>query len=150
MRIRPCNKDDWPKLSKMICETLESLQSDDYPRRVIDRMTSHFSQKGLSDLSKSRAIYVAYLYGQVVGTASLKGNLILSVFIKVAYQRKGLGTCLINHLEGIARENGHGVVKVPASTDSTDFYTKLGYLETDRVISDFGPNVIMSKSLLIT
>lgn len=143
--IRKFQKTDAQELSNLICKTLREINSKDYSKEIIDKMCVHFSPEKLAELADDRTVFVALHESKIAGTASLKENIILSVFVDAELQGKGIGTKLMKHVEEVAYKNGYKNVKLPSSITSVEFYKKLGYQKIDETVSEFGKNIIMEK-----
>ncbi len=63
----------------------------------------------------------------MIGTASLDGDELATVFVHPDHQGKKAGARLIEQLEVIAREQGITTVRVESSVTGTAFYESLGY-----------------------
>jgi GNAT superfamily N-acetyltransferase len=145
--IREFQKTDAQELSSLICKTLREINSKDYSKEIIDKMCVRFSPIKLAELADERSLFVALDGSRIAGTASLKENIILSVFVDAELQGKGIGSKLMKHLEELAHKNGYKEVKLPSSITSVEFYKKLGYQKIDEKVSEFGKNIIMEKTL---
>lgn len=145
--IRRFLKMDARELANLICKTLRDINSKDYSKEIIDKMCLHFSHTNLAELANERSLFVALDGSKIVGTASLKEDIILSVFVDAELQGKGIGSELMKHAEELACKNGYMKVKLPSSITSVEFYKKLGYQKIDEKVSDFGTNIIMEKAL---
>ncbi len=72
------------------------------------------------------------------------------VYILSNYQRLGIGTSLVKHIEKEAKKKKFQVLKVPTSEKAywaTNFYTKLGYEEIERKQLPEDKIVIFRKKL---
>jgi N-acetylglutamate synthase-like GNAT family acetyltransferase len=111
-------------------------------------------EKLLGDFEKM-TFYVYESAGRIVGVAALQiegqeiGRLHW-VYILPAYQRKGIGTALVTHLEQEAREIGIRrlrLLTVEKANWAASFYKKLGYRLADRIERPWGFDVFMEKEL---
>lgn len=147
IKIENFKKEYAEKVSNLICDTLQEINSRDYSEAIINKMCAHFSPKTIIDLASRRAIFVAMEGANIVGTASLDGDVILSVFVDASLQGKGIGTKLMRYIEDTARKSGYRTLKLPSSVTSVNFYKKLGYKKLEEKTGEFGINVIMKKDL---
>ena len=99
----------------------------DYPEAVIARVAQSFSPAAVSGLLERRTVFVAIDGGTVVGTASLDGQVVRTVFIAPDYQGRGIGRALMAEVERVADEQGVAVLIVPYSITAEPFYAKLGF-----------------------
>jgi len=111
-------------------------------------------EKLLEDLERM-AFYVYRGQGRVVGVAALQTESegigrIHWVYVLPAYQRRGIGTALVTHLEQEAREIGIGRLRlrtVEKAIWAVSFYEKLGYSLAERIEMPWGFDVFMEKQL---
>jgi len=112
----------------------------------------------LEELMKRFEIMTFYVYkieGKIVGVAALQieseetGRLHW-VYILPKYQRKGIGTALITHLERKAKElnlRGLRLLTILEARSAVNFYKKLGYNLANKIKRPHGFNVFMEKEL---
>jgi len=87
-------------------------------------------------LSDDGTVFVATVDGRVVGTASLDGAVVRTVFVAPDVQGHGVGKLLMAEIERAARERKLSVLTVPASITAESFY---GWLEFRAVgVSYYG------------
>jgi len=127
--------------------TIREINSKDYSKEIIEKMCIRFSEENIINRLSNRKMVLMIENEEVIGTASLKDNIILSVFVDVNKQGKGIGTKLMSYLEEIARKKGFKKVSLPASITSVSFYEQLGYKIIEERINDSGKNIIMEKIL---
>ena len=135
------------QVSELIRNTLREINSKDYSKEIIDKLCTRFSEENIISRASNRKMVLMIENEEVIGTASLKDNVILTVFVSVKAQGKGIGTKLMSYLEEIASKNGFKKVLLPSSITSVSFYEKLGYSIIEERINDFGKNIIVEKML---
>lgn len=146
--IRAYTEEDSPVLSAIIRENLLQVNSKDYPQEIIDRMCAIFTPKHITELSGTRTAVVAVVDNQVIGTASLAGDTIYTVFVDPRHHARGYGQCLIAYLEQLAAESGILSLQLPSSITAQGFYEKLGYRAVHIGHSEaFGDSIVMLKEL---
>jgi len=133
------------QVSNLIRNTLRKINSKDYSKEIIEKMCSRFSEENIINRSSNRKMVVMIDNEKVIGTASLKDNIILSVFVDVTTQGNGIGTTLMRYLEEMALKKGFKKVLIPSSITSVSFYKKLGYTIIEEKINEFGKNIILEK-----
>jgi GNAT superfamily N-acetyltransferase len=89
--------------------------------------------------------YVALVDGQVVGTASLNGQTVSSVFVHPDYQRRGIGTKLMDAVEQAAQSSSLGV---QTSITAQPFYAKRGFAVIREDFYGEERRIAMSKDIL--
>ncbi|ALA19089.1 MULTISPECIES: GNAT family N-acetyltransferase [Chelatococcus] len=125
--IRAAQPHDAEGISRVILAALRETNSKDYPEEVIARVEQSFSPAAVSDLLTRRLVFVATNGDAIVGTASLDGRVVRTVFIEPAWQRLGIGQALMAEVKRAAVERGVVTLIVPSSITAEPFYTKLGF-----------------------
>lgn len=126
--IRMSQSDDSVDLSRVIIAALRSTNAQDYPLETIKRVEKSFSPSAILDLMSCRKVFVATIDGEIVGTASLDGCVVRTVFVDPSNQSKGIGRKLMEAVERVARKEGVEALVVPSSVTAEAFYTKLGFM----------------------
>lgn len=126
-RIRAAHADDAVAVSKVILAALRETNAKDYTEEIIRRVESSFGPDEVQELIKKRKVFVALAGARVVGTASLDGKVVRTVFVAPDTQRQGVGNLLMAEVERTAREAGVETLVVPSSVTAELFYTKLGF-----------------------
>jgi N-acetylglutamate synthase-like GNAT family acetyltransferase len=125
--IRPARREDAEGISCVIVSALRETNAKDYSEEVISRVEQSFSPGAVLNLLERRLVFVATIGDNIVGTASLDGRVVRTVFIKPACQSRGIGRALMAQIERVAIENGIAALSVPSSVTAEPFYAKLGF-----------------------
>ena len=145
--IRPAHEDDADEISAVIIRTLRETNAKDYTREIIERIEHGFSPNAVLELIGKRTVFVAAIGSRVVGTASLDGNVVRTVFVSPDVQARGIGKLLMAEVERTACERNIPTLAVPSSISAETFYGQLGF----RVVRDsyYGEErtIIMERSL---
>lgn len=130
-------KDEYAKdISNIIIENLVEINSKDYGMDYIQKISRKFTTFEIKkNFPKRTKTLVALINNKVVGTAGIDKSWyndnseywILSVFVDMEYQNKGIGKQLITKLEEYAKEIKAKKLIIPASIYASEFYHKLGY-----------------------
>ena len=148
MEIRRFKSKDAEKVSYLISKTLREINAKDYPLRIIENVESSYSPSKLIEKSKYRDVFVAEESDEILGTISIEGDVVFSVFIESNYQRKGIGKKMIEYIESNAKKKGIKTLKVSSSITSFEFYKKLGYKKIKSTIHKLlGETILMSKPI---
>lgn len=151
LNIRKMTDDDCVAVTHIIHDNLRHVNSRDYPVEIISNMCRLFTPAYISEISKTRSVFVIVRETEIVGTASLDKDTIYTVFVDVQYHRSGIGRKLIQHVEKIALQSGVAQLKLPSSITGQGFYEKLGYKAIKVIESEeFGRDIIMLKELSVT
>jgi GNAT superfamily N-acetyltransferase len=145
--IRRALSPDAKEISRVIVRALHETNGPDYPAHVITAVAENFSPERVTEKLANRIAYVAIVDGAVVGTASLDDRVIRSVYVDPTYQRKGIGTRLMDVLEDLAREQGVSTLSVPSSITAERFYRKLGFVFVRDEFHGDERTIIMKKDI---
>ena len=111
-------------------------------------MVAEFTPQALKEPALKRDMFVAKDGGNVLGTVSLDGDKVFTLFVNPSAHRRGIGGALMDHVEKLAKERGHHQIVLPASLTAHNFYLKRGYVDVRETHSDeHGTNIIMRKPL---
>ncbi|MDU8459180.1 GNAT family N-acetyltransferase [Pseudomonas syringae group sp. J254-4] len=129
IKVRPARTADAGAISRVVLTALRTSNARDYPASVIERVQLSFSPAAIERLMQQRRMFMAVaVAGEVVvGTASLEGQVVRSVFVDPDWHRRGIGRLLMAELEHIARGAGLELLIVPSSLTAQEFYTALGF-----------------------
>ena len=144
---RVASEDDAVDISRVIIAALRETNARDYPSSVIERVEQNFSPDAVRKLIGKRRAFVAVMGQRTVGTASLDGGWVRTVFVEPGVQGRGVGRLLMGEVERAAREAGLVTLSVPSTVTAESFYAKLGF----KVVGDsyYGEErtIIMERSL---
>ena len=146
--IRPAQREDAEGISRVIVSALRATNAKDYPEAVIARVEQSFSPAAVSDLLARRIVFVAVNDDVVVGTASLDGRTVRTVFIDPGCQGRGIGRALMAEVERTAVERGVAVLAVPSSITAEPFYAKLGFKPVRESYHGEERTIVMERPLL--
>lgn len=145
--IRRAGEDDADEISTVILCALRETNSNDYAREIIERVEHSFSPSAVVELIGKRTVFVATIGSRVIGTASLDGSVVRTVFVAPVFQGRGIGKLLMAEIERTARDRNIPKLAVPSSISAETFYVRLGF----RAVRDsyYGDErtIIMERSL---
>lgn len=147
IEIRAAQPHDAPAISRVIIDALRISNARDYSPEVIQRVESNFTAERIGKLIETRLVLVAQQDQQVLGTASLDGQVIRTVFVDPTQQGKGIGRRLMAAIERLAQERGARELLVPSSLTAQGFYRQLGFTQIREVVEDEERTLIMSRQL---
>ncbi|AXH54625.1 N-acetyltransferase family protein [Pseudomonas ficuserectae] len=129
IKVRPARRADADAISRVVLAALRTSNARDYPVSVIERVQLSFSPSAIERLMQQRRMFVAVAVAVavVVGTASLEGQVVRSVFVDPDWHRRGVGRLLMAKLERVALETDIGLLIVPSSLTAQEFYKALGF-----------------------
>jgi GNAT superfamily N-acetyltransferase len=144
--IRQARAEDAESVHEIVLWALRDTNARDYPPSVIDRLVLTLPDKVASNL-QTWCAFVASVDGRVVGTASLNGQRVTSVYVHPDYQGRGIATKLMDALENVANTQAQRTLSVQSSVTAKKFYAKRGF----RLVREgsFGeePTILMSKDI---
>ena len=145
--IRAANADDAAAISAVIIAALRETNARDYPENVIRKIEQSFGPAEVEEMLNRRKVFVALREAQVIGTASLDGRTVRTVFVAPSAQGQGAGKLLMAEIERAAREAGVETLAVSSSITAENFYLKLGFKPVRDSYYGEERTVIMERSL---
>jgi GNAT superfamily N-acetyltransferase len=145
--IRPARREDAEGISRAIISALRETNAKDYSAAVIARVEESFSPAAILDFLKRRTVLVAVVEDSIVGTASLDGEVVRTVFILPEHQGRGIGRALMARVECAAIKANVAVLAVPSSVTAELFYAKLGFRAVRDRYHGEERTIVMERSL---
>jgi|ERR1700683_2417453 len=149
LNIRAATPSDAKAISLTIIRALHETNARDYPPHLIAAVAENFSPEQVAEQIAARQAYVAVVDGVVVGTASLQGRVVRSVYVDPNHQGKGVGARLMDTLEQLARKQNVDTLSVPSSITAQAFYQHRGYMVVREQLHGDERTIIMKKNLNI-
>jgi N-acetylglutamate synthase-like GNAT family acetyltransferase len=147
IEIRPARASDAPAISRVIISALHVSNARDYAPEVIERVEQSFSVERVAQLIDTRQVLVAERNRQLLGTASLDGEVVRTVFIDPPMQGQGIGRLLMLAITRLAREQGIAELLVPSSLTARGFYQRLGFELQREVVDGAERTLVMARRL---
>jgi GNAT superfamily N-acetyltransferase len=122
IEIKCATEADAEGISRMVIRALRETNAKDYPPEVISALVSNFSPERVAGLIANRQVYVAIADGIIIGTASLQGSVVRTVFVDPDHQGKGIGARLMDVVESIARARSITKLSLHSSITADSFY----------------------------
>jgi N-acetylglutamate synthase-like GNAT family acetyltransferase len=126
-KTRVAQASDAEDISKVILWALRETNVKDYSPEIIEQVALSFNPSAVLELISKRNVFVALVGKRVIGTASLDGSVVRTVFVAPDVQGHGIGRLLMAEVERTAREMNVEVLVVPSSVTAERFYSKLGF-----------------------
>jgi len=145
--VRPAREDDANAISGVILQALRETNAKDYPDEIIERIGRSFSPEAVRELIAKRTVFVALDGNRVVGTASLDGSVVRTVFVAPDVHARGIGKLLMGEVERTARGRNIQALTVPSSITAESFYAKLGFIAVRDSHHGDERTIIMERSL---
>ncbi|MCB8823438.1 GNAT family N-acetyltransferase [Microvirga rosea] len=145
--IRAAGVVDAEAIGQVVLSALRSSNAKDYTPEIIARVAESFSPAGMATLMARCEVLVAVEGPRIVGTASLDGKVVRTVFVAPDCQGKGVGAALMRELDRLARAKGNTTLAVPSSVTAEGFYAKLGFKAVRDSYHGDERTIIMERSL---
>jgi GNAT superfamily N-acetyltransferase len=134
-------------IAHLIERAVRISNAPDYEPAAIERIVANFTPERIGQKMTQRDVFVGLKVGVLVGTVSLGGDKLHSLFVDPSWQGKGIGRRLVDHLEAHAAALGVAVLRVSSSLTARPFYEKLGYRLLAFEPRQDGSTFAMSKLL---
>lgn len=144
--IRRATVADAKAVREIVLLALRQTNAQDYPSSVIDRLASTLPDKVASNL-ETWCAFVAVVNGRTVGTGSLNGQTVSSVYVHPDYQRCGIATRLMDAVEDAASAQSHMALSVQSSVTAKPFYANRGFKIVREGMFGEEPIILMSKQI---
>jgi putative acetyltransferase len=151
--LRPMLPDDVAVLAAIFAASVEELTGDDYSEAQQSAWAAIADDEvALGKRLQSQLTLVATLNASPVGFASLKGkDHIDCLYVHPNAAGQGVATVLVDALEKLATVRGAEALLVDASDTAEGFFSKRGYIATQRnsvtVGDEWLANTTMKKQL---
>jgi putative acetyltransferase len=83
--------------------------------------------EGMERRVRELEIWVAEVRGAVVGWGAIRGDRLEGLYTDPEFTGRGVGTELLNLLEGLMRGRGIPAIMAEASANAEEFYRRRGY-----------------------
>ncbi|MEZ2332891.1 GNAT family N-acetyltransferase [Mesorhizobium sp. RCC_202] len=147
LTIRRATDKDADVVSRVIIAALRETNARDYAPDIIARVEQSFSPPAMLEFFRKRKVFVAVIGETLVGTASLDGDTVRSMFVDPPFQGHGVGRRLMSAVEQAARADGVATLTVPSSVTAEPFYARLGFRAIRDSYHGDERTVIMERSL---
>ena len=148
IKIRLAEHTDAESISQIIRRALKENNSKDYSAEVIERLCRTFAPQDVVAMMQSHMMFVALRGQQVIGTASLDGDTVRTVFVDPDMQKRGVGHHLMLTVQRAAVNAGSPVLFVPSSITAEPFYAGLGYRVLRHEFRGDEKTIVMKRSIL--
>lgn len=148
IQIRPYRSADAEAVSEIIRTTMRISNSADYTPERLQPLIDYFSPAKVEQINQTRTCLVAEEAGEILATAGLEDNELVTFFVLPQHQGRGIGSALLQALEEAARQQGIDEIVVDASITGTPFYERHGYRRTGHTYDGTaGPQIGLRKRL---
>ena len=145
--IRRAQPADAEGISRTIVRAIEISNAVDYPPHVITAVVKNFTPPHVLMHLAERHVVAAIVSGNVVGTASLHGRIVRSVYVDPDHQGTGIGAKLMEAVERVAKCQSISRVSVPSSITAEGFYRSLGFTAVGEQHHGDERTIVMEKTI---
>ena len=145
--IRSATAVDAGAVARLIERAVRVSNAPDYEPAVIERIVANFTLERVAQKMTQRDVFVAHLGEALVGSVSLGGGKLHSLFVEPSRQGQGIGRRLVDHIESHAVACGIAELRVSSSITARAFYEKRGYRLLAFEPRQNGSTYLMTKRL---
>jgi predicted N-acetyltransferase YhbS len=145
--IRRAISEDAEEVSSIIVAALRKTNAKDYSEAVIQRVEQSFTPEAVREMMNHRVMFVATQDERIIGTASLDGCVVRTVFVEPGFQGQEIGRRLIAEVEREALARGIALLAVPSSITAEPFYAKLGFRAVRDSYHGEERTIVMERAL---
>jgi N-acetylglutamate synthase-like GNAT family acetyltransferase len=147
LHFRKATAADAAGISRLVIRTLRETNASYYDEHVLASVIANFSAERVTARMVDRTTLVATMGHDLVGTASLHGAVVRSVFVAPDRQGRGIGAELMRRLFAIAGTLDIYRLTVPSSINAEGFYRRLGFEHLRDEFEGAERMILMSKML---
>ena len=147
-QIRRAEARDANDISRVIVRALRETNARDYAPEIIARLERSFTPSAVAQQIARRDVFVALIDDRIVGTASLEGQVIQTVFVSPEVQGRGVGRLLMQVVEATARAHQVAVLRLSSSITAETFYAGLGFKAVGDAFYGDERTIVMEQTLL--
>ena len=148
MLIRKFDILDAPEISSVIRRSILNRDNRGYTLEQLYSIANYYCAENLCSELDKKMTYVCVVNGKIVGTATLRIDEIMAVFITPEYQGNGIGKRFMRLLEDEAVKRGLSRVWLVSGLFTVPFYESLGYkFVRKKIHPSWGKASVMEKFL---
>jgi putative acetyltransferase len=100
------------------------------PKAEAHAWASKLTLSGMERKLRELEVWVAEINGAVVGWGAIRGDMLEGLYAAPEFAGQGVGTGLLDRLEGLMRDREFPSLRAEASSNARDFYLRRGYRTT--------------------
>lgn len=134
MIIRRFENKDAEKVSSLIIHTVRISNIEDYSAELMEELIKHQQAENVLERAGWTHFYVAQDGNEIIGCGAIgpywgkeDESSLFTIFVLPEYQRKGIGTKIIETLEKDEYFLRSKRIEIPSSITAVNFYRKFGY-----------------------
>ncbi len=127
LTVRRFHEGDLDEVCELVRETIDTSYAVVYPPRVIEFFHQYHERPVVIADAVSGHTIVVRSGGKLIATGTRVETNVRRVFVRAAWQRRGIGQMMMAELEAAAIEAKIERLDLSASLPALDFYLRLGY-----------------------
>ena len=127
MKIRKAKLLDAKKISYLIRKNIEEVKENQYGKKEVIAWKKMNTPKEISKKMKEKDMFVITKKNKILGTITLKENLVGGFFIRANKRGQGIGSKLLNFIQRYAKKKGHKKLKLTSSPSALKYYKRRGF-----------------------
>ncbi|RXT46134.1 hypothetical protein B6S44_25170 [Bosea sp. Tri-44] len=147
VEIRQATPADVEEISAIVLRCLRETNAQYYAASIMASVIENFSPEKIAARLVDRIVLVATVESGIIGTASLHGSWVRSVFVRPDGQGLGIGARLMQAIEECADAQGTRQISVPSSINAEGFYRRLGFVHLRDELQGQERVIVMVKLL---
>ncbi len=136
--IRTFEEDDAAEISRLIIDDLLQVNVRDYGEASVRALAASYTPALVAVYAQYGVTLVAEAEDGLLGTATLEGERVRNVFVRVGSHGRGIGKRLMDAIEDEARRQGLEQLYLLANVAAVEFYEKLGWRVVEEVVERIG------------
>ena len=125
--FRRFRESDLDEVCELVRETIDTSYTAVYPSRVVEFFHQYHERAVVISDAASGHTIVVHSGGRLVATGTRAGTTVRRVFVRAAWQRRGIGQKVMAELEAAALTEGIERLDLSASLPAKEFYLRRGY-----------------------
>lgn len=126
---------DAKQIARLIIKTFSGQVGKRLPRGARQLFVQGNTPAKILKLSEASDIFVAKVNNKIIGIISgVDDNRVIRLFVYKKFQRQGIASKLMRHLEALYKKRGAKTIHIRSSLYAIDFYSAMGYKKATRLI----------------
>jgi GNAT superfamily N-acetyltransferase len=125
---------DAEALSELVTANARALLRPHYSDVQWHAFMSYYSVAVMREKINTQRVFCARQSSTLVGTIALENDYVVGFYTSPQHLGQGIGTCMMNHIEQVAREQGLTEIQLAASPAALTFYYKNGWQKVRDIL----------------
>jgi len=133
MLIRRANIYDAKRISYLIQKSTQK-NPNNYSPEQLKTWKNYNTPSKIRKQIEERTTFCAFKNNRLIGTISLKENIIMGFYMSFGYRNKGLGSLLLKHMENYAISQKIKTLVLDSTPSAVNFYTQRGFEPKNEIL----------------